>query len=101
MIVSLLLFYTPLVPTLTAPVVLEPTYSWNLRSPAYSLQSVEIVGVSNQYFGAFTGADAVLVSVAFTLLIAYLVSCALIYLLQRGPKTEKEMKKEKENPEQP
>jgi len=92
--ISLLLFYLPVVPTLTAPVVLNPTYEWNLRSPAYSLQSVEIVGVSNKYFGALTGADAVLVSIAFTILIAYLLSCLIIYLLKRPPEAEKRTGKE-------
>jgi hypothetical protein len=89
-VISVLLFFLPVVPTLSAPVVLEPIYTWDLKSPVYSLQSVDIVGVSNKYFGVFTGADAAMVSIAFTLLIAYLVSCALIYLFKKPPKIEKQ-----------
>ncbi|MBN2330523.1 MAG: hypothetical protein JXC85_01800 [Candidatus Aenigmarchaeota archaeon] len=86
-IISLLLFYSPIIPTLTTPVVLEPVPIWNMRSPAYSIQSADIVGVSNQYFGTFTGADAALVSVAFTLLVAYLISCILVYVFKKQPRT--------------
>ncbi len=98
-IISLVLFYLPVVPTLTAPVVLEPTYTWEMRSPAYSMQSADIVGVSNKYFGTFTGADAALVSVAFTLLVAYVISCVLIHVFKKQPKTLEEQeigKREKE-----
>lgn len=85
-IISLLLLFTPIIPTLITPVVLEPVPIWDLRSPAYSMQSADIVGVSNQYFGTFTGADAVLVSVAFTMLVAYLISCILIFIFKKQPK---------------
>ncbi len=94
-VISLVLFYSPIIPTLTTAVVLEPVPFWNLKSPAYSLQSSDIVGVSNQYFGTFTGADAALISVAFTLLFAYLISCILFYVFKKQPKTILEKEKEK------
>ena len=88
-ILSLLLFYLPVVPTLTTPVVLNPTSTWNLKSPAESLQNIQIVGVSNMYFGTLTGADAALVSIASVIMIAYLLSAVLVYLFKRGAKDEK------------
>jgi hypothetical protein len=94
-ILSLLLFYSPIVPTLTTPVVLEPVPIWILRPPFHSVQSPDIVGVSHQYFGAFTGADAALVSLAFTLLVAYLISCIIIYVFKKQPKTIREKEQEK------
>ncbi len=94
-IISLVLFYVPIIPTLTTAVVLEPVTIWNLRTPAYSVQSVEILGVSNQYFGSFTGADATLVNVAFTLVVAYLITCILIYVFKKQHKTDLEKEQEK------
>lgn len=94
-IISLVLFYVPIIPTLTTPVVLEPVPIWNLRSPAYSVQSSDIIGVSNQYFGAFTGSDAALLSLAFTLVVAYLITCILIYVFKKQPKTDLEKEQEK------
>jgi len=94
-VISLLLFYSPIIPTLTIPVVLEPVPIWNLRSPAYTVQSSDILGVTNMYFGTFTGADAGLVSVAFTLLFAYLISCILVYVFKKQPKTLLEKEREK------
>jgi hypothetical protein len=94
-ILSLLLFYLPVVPTLTTPVVLNPTSTWNLKSPAESLQNIQIVGVSNMYFGTLTGADAALVSIASVIMIAYLLSAVLVYLFKREPKDEKEAVKGK------
>jgi preprotein translocase subunit SecG len=95
-IISLVLFYSPIITTLTTAVVLEPVPVWNLRSPAYSIQSSDIVGVSNQYFGAFSGADAALISVAITLLFAYLISCILFYVFKKQPKTILEKERERD-----
>ena len=86
-ILSLLLFYLPVIPTLSAPVVLDPISIWNLKSPAESLQNIQIVGVSNMYFGTLTGADAALVSIASVIAIAYLLSAVLVYLFKREPKS--------------
>ena len=87
-ILTALIFFLPVVPTLTAPVVLNPTYTWSLKSPAESWRSIEIIGVSEMYFGTFTGADAFLVSIAATLMISYLVSCILVYIFKRERKEE-------------
>ena len=82
-ILTILLFYLPIVPTLITPVVLEPISTWNLNSPAQSLQNIQIVGVSEMYFGTFTGGDAFLVSISATLMIAYLLSSIVIYFVRK------------------
>ena len=66
-IISLLLFYLPFVPTLSAPVVLDPVYQWGLKSPAYSMKSAGLTGVSDQYFGIFAGTDAALLNLIYML----------------------------------
>ena len=52
--------------------------------------------VSNKYFGTFTGADAAMVSIAFTILVAYIISCVLIHVFKKPPKTFDEQEREKQ-----
>lgn len=89
-IISLILLFTPIIPTLSSAVVMEPQYKWEMKTPLNSFMSTQILGVSNQYFGFFTGSNALLVNVLYVLVAAYLLSCFLVYLIHRPPKLHKD-----------
>jgi preprotein translocase subunit SecG len=89
LIILAILYYMPVVPTLSSPVIMTPTYSWTFTSPAYSVQSIGIMGVNNQYFGVFTGTEAALINALYILTIAYVFACVLVYMIHR-PRPRKE-----------
>jgi hypothetical protein len=89
-IIYLLLFFLPVVPVLSAPVVLNPINTWGLQSPAYSLQNVNLVGVNNQYFGVVTGAEGALLNSLYVFLVAYLIACVFAYFYHRPAKQSTE-----------
>ena len=80
MALSAILYFLPVIPTLSAGVVLDPTYEWVMMSAASSIQNVNILGVSNQYFGVASGSAADIMNILYILTAGYIISCAIFYL---------------------
>jgi hypothetical protein len=79
-VLSVALLYLPVIPTLSAPVVKDPVYQWGVKSFAASLGDMDLMGVSDRYFGTLSGANASVLGILYIIAIGYILACVIAYV---------------------
>jgi mannitol-specific phosphotransferase system IIBC component len=104
-VLFVVLFFLPVVPVLSSPVIAVPSYTWGMQSPYHIMSSMGLLGVSSFYFGVFMGAEGAVAGTVFALVVAYILACVLAPLVKKEPKAKAQVQeaqpKEKAQENQP
>jgi len=93
-VLFVVLFFLPVVPVLSSPVIAVPSYTWGMQSPYQIVSYTGLLGVSSFYFGVFMGTEGAVAGTVFALVVAYLLACVLAPFVKKQPKAKAQVQEE-------